>query len=196
VLDVAFEEIGEADGRAVILLHGFPYDVRAFDEEVPMLTHRAVRVIVPYLRGFGPTRFVNDSTNELLWRTWSPTWDVSAEAFRRSSPSLHNPDFVEVVIHSSVTTSHKRRLEHSHKPFFASSIGHPRAPTSDTVEGAGATRLAFRAARSGAAPAGVTARKVATCSMALNKQEFTTVPSGSSPPLPVTTWLPHLGKQV
>jgi pimeloyl-ACP methyl ester carboxylesterase len=54
-LEVAFEESGE--GVPVILLHGFPYDPRAFDAIVPLLTAQGCRAIVPYLRGYGPTRF-------------------------------------------------------------------------------------------------------------------------------------------
>lgn len=61
-LSVAFEEAGRADARPVILLHGFPYDVRAYDEVVPRLVARGWRVIVPYLRGFGPTRFLSPQT--------------------------------------------------------------------------------------------------------------------------------------
>jgi len=62
VLDVAYEEAGSADGAPVILLHGFPYDVRAFDEVTPLLTARGCRVIAPYLRGYGPTRFLAPAT--------------------------------------------------------------------------------------------------------------------------------------
>ena len=53
---IAYEAHGPADGPPVILLHGFPYDVRAYDEVAPPLATRGCRVIVPYLRGFGPTR--------------------------------------------------------------------------------------------------------------------------------------------
>ncbi|MEJ1978157.1 MAG: alpha/beta hydrolase [Acetobacteraceae bacterium] len=56
-LSVAYEESGPADGRPVILLHGFPYDVRAYDAVAPALAAARCRVIVPYLRGYGPTRF-------------------------------------------------------------------------------------------------------------------------------------------
>jgi len=199
LLEIAYEEWGPADGAPVVLLHGFPYDVRAFDEVAPRLADAGHRVIAPYLRGFGPTRFLDESTErsgqqaalgadllalldaleidtavlagfdwgaraacivaalwpervaglvsvdgyavqdiaasgepvppaweatywyqyyfhgsrgklglevnrdelcELLWRTWSPTWNFSAETFAASSPSLHNPDFVDVVVHS------------------------------------------------------------------------------------------------
>jgi len=62
VLDVAFHENGPADGPAVVLLHGFPYDTHAYAGVAPLLAARGCRVIVPYLRGFGPTRFVNDTT--------------------------------------------------------------------------------------------------------------------------------------
>jgi pimeloyl-ACP methyl ester carboxylesterase len=199
VLEIAYEEWGPADGSPVVLLHGFPYDVRAFDEVAPRLVRAGHRVIAPYLRGFGPTRFLDDATprsgqqgalgadlvalldaldietavlagfdwggraacivaalwpervtglvsaggynvqdiaaagepappeweatywyqyyfhgergrlglernrdelGELLWRTWSPTWSFGPEVFAASSPSLHNPDFVDVVVHS------------------------------------------------------------------------------------------------
>ena len=62
VLEVAYEESGDPKGRAVILLHGFPYDVRAYDEVSGRLAGRGCRVIVPYLRGYGPTRFVSADT--------------------------------------------------------------------------------------------------------------------------------------
>lgn len=61
-LSVAYEEAGPVDGQAVLLLHGFPYDVRAFDSVVPTLVCAGCRVVVPYLRGFGATRFLSAST--------------------------------------------------------------------------------------------------------------------------------------
>ena len=199
VLEIAYEFSGDPDGTPVILLHGFPYDVRAFDEVAPLLADQDAFVLAPYLRGFGPTRFLDDTTIrsgqqgalgqdlidfmdaltiekavvggydwggraaciaaalepgrvaglvsvggynmqniasagepadpewertywyqyyfqsergrrgldrnrdelcELLWRTWSPTWGGASQAFLASAPSLHNPDFVDVVIHS------------------------------------------------------------------------------------------------
>ena len=60
VLDVAYEESGAAAGPPVILLHGFPYDVRAYDRVAPALAQ--CRVIMPYLRGYGPTRFRSEHT--------------------------------------------------------------------------------------------------------------------------------------
>ncbi|GAA5155211.1 MULTISPECIES: alpha/beta fold hydrolase [Amycolatopsis] len=199
VLDVAYEYTGEPGGVPVVLLHGFPYDVRAFDDAAAVLADRGAFVLAPYLRGFGPTRFRDATTPrsgqqaalaqdlldfldalglddavlagydwggraaclvaalrpgrarglvtvdgynvqdiaasgepappdvertfwyqyyfhsergrrglernreelcELLWRTWSPTWAGASVAFPASAPSLHNPDFVDVVIHS------------------------------------------------------------------------------------------------
>ncbi|TDU83619.1 pimeloyl-ACP methyl ester carboxylesterase [Kribbella voronezhensis] len=198
-LDIAFEEAGPPDGVPVVLLHGFPYDVRSYDAVVAPLVARNARVLAPYLRGFGPTTFRDRDTlrsgqqaalgqdlvdfmdalglesavlagydwggraacitaalfpqrvrglvtvdgyniqniagaNEptlpewestlwyqfyfhsergrrgltqhreelcsLLWRMWSPTWAEAGAAFAASAPSLHNPDFVDVVIHS------------------------------------------------------------------------------------------------
>ncbi len=199
VLEIAYEEAGDPAGLPVVLLHGFPYDVRAYDEVAPPLADAGLRVIVPYLRGYGPTRFRDpgmlrsgqqaalgqdllelmdaleieraivagydwggraaciaaalwpervhglvtvdgynvqniaysgeptkpeweatywyqyyfhsergrrglelnrDELCELLWRTWSPTWADASKAFQASAQSLHNPDFVDVVIHS------------------------------------------------------------------------------------------------
>ena len=57
VLSVGFEESGNPAGFPIILLHGFPDDVRAYDEVAPPLTRAGHRVLVPYLRGYGPTRF-------------------------------------------------------------------------------------------------------------------------------------------
>ena len=54
VLDIAYEETGPADGRSVVLMHGFPDDVHAYDRVAPPLASSGYRVIVPYLRGYGP----------------------------------------------------------------------------------------------------------------------------------------------
>ena len=191
---------GDPSGIPVVLLHGFPYDVRAYDEVAAALVAQGgYSVYAPYLRGFGKTQFLSetdlrsgqqgaigqdlldfidalgldrpivggydwggraacivaalwpgrvrglvtaDGYNvqdiarsgepskpeweatywyqyyfqsergrrglernreelcELLWRTWSPTWARSSTEFPASAPSLHNPDFVEVVVHS------------------------------------------------------------------------------------------------
>ena len=199
ILKIGYEESGPVDGVPVILLHGFPYDARAYDEVSRLLAGEGMRVIVPYLRGFGPTRFLDPSSPRsgqqgalaqdlidlmdalgidraivggydwggraativaavaperviglvtvdgynihvvsrsgepdlpheersmwylyyfqtergrlgleryrdelcgLLWREWSPQWVDAAAAFERSKRSLHNPDFVDVVVHS------------------------------------------------------------------------------------------------
>ena len=199
LLEIAYEEAGPADGPVAVLSHGFPYDVRAFDEVAGLLAASGVRVIAPYLRGFGPTRFTDaatlrsgeqaalahdlldlidalglerpvvggydwggrascivaalhpervgglvtvggynafdaafameptrpeweatywyqyyfhsergrrglernrDELCRLLWTTWSPEWADAATAFAASAPSLANPDFGDVVIHS------------------------------------------------------------------------------------------------
>ena len=57
VLSIAYEDTGDPRGFPIILLHGFPDDVRAFDAVVPPLVKAGHRVLVPYLRGYGPTRF-------------------------------------------------------------------------------------------------------------------------------------------
>src|ERR1700751_3981892 len=58
---IAYVEHGPTNGWPVILSHGFPYDVHAFDEVASILTRAGARVIAPYTRGFGPTRFVSDA---------------------------------------------------------------------------------------------------------------------------------------
>jgi pimeloyl-ACP methyl ester carboxylesterase len=59
VLNIAYEESGNPQGFPIVLLHGFPDDVRAFDEIAPPLAKAGHRVLVPYLRGYGPTRFLD-----------------------------------------------------------------------------------------------------------------------------------------
>ncbi len=60
-LEIGYEEHGPASGAPVILLHGFPDDVRAYDGVVGPLAAAGCRVLVPYLRGYGPTRFLDDA---------------------------------------------------------------------------------------------------------------------------------------
>ena len=62
VLDIALYEAGPASGPPVFLMHGFPYDIQTYAEVAPLLVAQGCRVFVPYLRGFGPTRFLNANT--------------------------------------------------------------------------------------------------------------------------------------
>jgi pimeloyl-ACP methyl ester carboxylesterase len=62
LLSVGYAEAGPADGPAVILLHGWPYDIYSFVDVTPLLASAGYRVIVPYLRGYGTTRFLSDTT--------------------------------------------------------------------------------------------------------------------------------------
>jgi pimeloyl-ACP methyl ester carboxylesterase len=61
VLEIAYEAHGDPHGFPIILLHGFPDDVRAWDGVAPALAAAGSRVLVPYLRGYGPTRFLDPS---------------------------------------------------------------------------------------------------------------------------------------
>jgi pimeloyl-ACP methyl ester carboxylesterase len=61
-LDIAYEESGPQNGIPVLLLHGFPYDPRCYDDMVPPLVAAGCRTIVPYLRGYGATRFLRPDT--------------------------------------------------------------------------------------------------------------------------------------
>ncbi|WP_031109360.1 alpha/beta fold hydrolase [Streptomyces sp. NRRL S-146] len=62
VLDVGYAELGPAHGPVVICLHGWPYDIHSYVDVAPLLAERGYRVIVPYLRGHGTTRFLSDRT--------------------------------------------------------------------------------------------------------------------------------------
>jgi pimeloyl-ACP methyl ester carboxylesterase len=62
VLEIAYCELGPREGPTVLLMHGFPYDIHAYAEAGPMLAANGCRVIIPYLRGFGPTRFLDAVT--------------------------------------------------------------------------------------------------------------------------------------
>ena len=62
VLDIAYEQSGPEDGVPVLLMHGFPYDPRTYDLVVPLLVAAGCRAIVPYLRGYGATRFLAAET--------------------------------------------------------------------------------------------------------------------------------------
>ncbi|AMY54035.1 alpha/beta fold hydrolase [Rhodococcoides fascians] len=62
VLEVAYDRIGDPSGRSVVLMHGFPYDPRGYDDVARLLAQSGYDVVVPYLRGFGPTRFVDADT--------------------------------------------------------------------------------------------------------------------------------------
>jgi pimeloyl-ACP methyl ester carboxylesterase len=62
VLNVGYAEAGPADGPAVLLLHGWPYDIHSYVEVAPLLVAGGYRVVVPYLRGYGTTRFLSSGT--------------------------------------------------------------------------------------------------------------------------------------
>lgn len=62
VLNIGYYEAGPADGPAAMLMHGFPYDIHSYVDVAPMLAAQGCRVIVPYLRGYGPTVFRDAAT--------------------------------------------------------------------------------------------------------------------------------------
>jgi pimeloyl-ACP methyl ester carboxylesterase len=79
VLNVGYAEAGPAGGPPVILLHGWPYDIYSYVDVTPLLASAGYRVIVPYLRGYGPTRF------------------LSSETFRNGQPSAVAVDIVALM---------------------------------------------------------------------------------------------------
>jgi pimeloyl-ACP methyl ester carboxylesterase len=62
VLDIGYAEAGPADGPVVLLVHGWPYDIYSYVDVAPLLADAGYRVLVPYLRGYGTTRFLSDAT--------------------------------------------------------------------------------------------------------------------------------------
>ena len=62
LLNVGYAEAGPPDGPAVMLLHGWPYDIHSFADVTPALASAGYRVIVPFVRGYGTTRFLSDDT--------------------------------------------------------------------------------------------------------------------------------------
>ena len=62
VLDVGYVDVGPPDGQAVVLLHGWPYDIHSYVDVAPLLAARGYRVLVPYLRGYGSTQFLSADT--------------------------------------------------------------------------------------------------------------------------------------
>jgi pimeloyl-ACP methyl ester carboxylesterase len=79
VLNVGYVEAGPPDGPVAMLLHGWPYDIHSYVDVAPLLTSAGYRVIVPYLRGYGPTRF------------------LSGELFRNGQPSALAVDVVALM---------------------------------------------------------------------------------------------------
>jgi len=79
LLNVGYAEAGPADGRLVILLHGWPYDIHSYVDVAPLLASAGYRVIVPYLRGYGTTRF------------------LSTETFRNGQPSVVAVDITALM---------------------------------------------------------------------------------------------------
>lgn len=79
LLNVGYAEAGPADGPAILLLHGWPYDIHSFGEVTPLLAEAGYRVIVPYLRGYGTTHF------------------LSGEAFRNGQPAALALDMVALM---------------------------------------------------------------------------------------------------
>ncbi|HWV73952.1 MAG TPA: alpha/beta hydrolase [Pseudosphingobacterium sp.] len=79
LLNIGYADLGPADGKAIILLHGWPYDIYSFADVAPLLVLRGYRVIIPYLRGFGTTRF------------------LSAKTFRNGQPSAIALDIIALM---------------------------------------------------------------------------------------------------
>lgn len=93
LLNVGYAEAGPADGPAVILLHGWPYDIYSFVDVAPLLASRGYRVIVPYV-----AKYTRDFAR-LIWKNASPQWRFDEATFERSAAAFSNPDHVNITIH-------------------------------------------------------------------------------------------------
>jgi hypothetical protein len=96
-LDVCYAEAGPIDGPAVILLHGWSYDIHSFVDVTPLLASAGYRVIVPYLRGYGTTRFLSSKTprngqQKVVAVDISPRWMLSKSRTRSSVISIGSAD--------------------------------------------------------------------------------------------------------
>src|SRR5882724_10260161 len=118
LLNVGYAELGPTDGPAVILLHGWPYDIHSYVDVAPLLAAAGYRAIVPYLRGYGTTRLLSNETvfatergragydknrhdfAKLIWQLASPKWNFDDATFDRSAASFDNPDHVDITIHN------------------------------------------------------------------------------------------------
>ena len=93
VLNVGYAEAGPANGPVVVLLHGWPYDIYSFVDVAPLLASAGYRVIVPYLRGYGTTRFLSNDRSATVSRRRSPSisrtfWTLSRSRSRSSPASI------------------------------------------------------------------------------------------------------------
>ena len=127
LLNVGYAEAGPADGPAVILLHGWPYDIHSYADVMPALAAKGYRVIVPHLRGYGTTRF------------------LAADAVRNGQPSAMAEDVVALMdalkIEKAVLAGYDwgARTANIVAALHESGIA---APSTTTLDG----RLAIRAA--------------------------------------------------
>jgi pimeloyl-ACP methyl ester carboxylesterase len=118
-LEVAYFEAGPGDGEVALLLHGFPYDIHSYVDVIPRLVEAGHRVIAPYLRGHGPTRFLDSAiprSGQLaaigadvialldalgIARATFAGYDWGGRAACVAAAlAFDNPDYVEVVLHS------------------------------------------------------------------------------------------------
>ena len=75
VLDIGYAEAGPVDGPVVLLVHGWPYDIHSYVDVAPILADAGYRVIIPYLRGHGTTRFLSDET-QMAGTIFLSVWNI------------------------------------------------------------------------------------------------------------------------
>lgn len=118
VLNVGYVEAGPANGAAVMLLHGWPYDIHSFDNVAPLLAQAGFRVIVPYLRGYGTTRFLSAATprngqQSVVAVDAIALMDALKRSTRRSSRSSSGSRRLQMGLQRRHVRSHGRVVQQS-----------------------------------------------------------------------------------
>jgi pimeloyl-ACP methyl ester carboxylesterase len=115
LLNVGYAEAGPTNGPAVILIHGWPYDIHSYVDVAPLLASAGYRVIVPYppepaflfwyqyyfatpVGKAGYAKYL-DQFNKFIWHQASPKWNFDDATYDRTAASFHNPDHVDIVMH-------------------------------------------------------------------------------------------------
>lgn len=101
VLNVGYAEAGAPDGKPVILLHGWPYDIHTYVDVAPLLAAKGYRVVVPFLRGYGTTRFLKADT----LRMNKPSISCFPNAFSNSSRVPMSPDSKKIRSSSLISVA-------------------------------------------------------------------------------------------
>jgi pimeloyl-ACP methyl ester carboxylesterase len=114
-LCVGYAEAGPSDGQAVLLLHGWPYDIHSYAEVAPVLAAEGYRVIVPYLRGYGTTRFLSAVAPTI-------TLEGDAHGAPHPDPSAYQAKFTGKYAHRTISGGVGHNLPQEAPQAFAEAV--------------------------------------------------------------------------